>query len=874
MASITVTERNELTGLIVTMFNAAPGADVLNQVVAAREAGASLQSIANALATKPQFEQVYPSFLTAQEFADRAVDNLLAPTTPAGAETWAKNWIVGKLNAGESPQAVLLQAAQALSLTSNSNYADSKALLLNKIAVANHHSVVREQPSTNLADLQEVLDGVTKDAASVDAAKDRIDDNLDGLTFTLTTGADDFKGSAGDDEFRALSVGADGKNATTFSAFDKLDGGAGTDTLEIYVDGAENATFPANATVKNVEIININNVGAAFAPVNAANFVGATQINQKALASAVTNLASTTTAGFYELDGPLSVTAANNAATASVNFFNVADTVTLDVLSGAAGTLSTVNITGTVVDVAAGKVDPIATAITVGKDVETLTVNSAVAVDLTVNDGAGKKVSSVDASASTGDLTYSAAGTVANIKSGAGKDTITLATAFTTALTAASLVSGDGDDTLVIAVDNTADVAATVTVDAGKGNDSIDLATAVAPATKTLAFNINAGEGDDIVTLTAGIDSVTEADKIDGGAGFDTVVAEGKTLVAEDYILLDEVLLNFEAVRFETSSASVEADRMANYKVIEFHDAAGTATGVAADQKLVTSVDLTATAQGYKAGPPATYAGTLNVEAEPVNAGDTLVLTAYADTLNLTATAGASDKDGATTFNQIDLAGDVKTVTVAFTAVTDNNGTAGDTSDDAFDKAGINLDTAAEMVNLTSLKASGNGGVMLNNGVNAKLALIDLSGLAGTNPDGTLDQVSIINSDADIAETYKLGSGLDVLTINNSTFKNMDTIEGLTLVEDSAAPGTLDAAKSDSLTVNATGFVKTTITAGSLNLALTAAAALADDAVVFAFSGNTYIYEDTNADNILDDSDLLVKLVGTSVDLDLLAATL
>src|SRR5690606_19865234 len=188
-------------------------------IVAAREAGASLESIAANLAAKPEFQQVYPAFLTAEEFAARVVSNLLTSDTPAAAKTWASNWIVGKLNAGETPANVLLQAAQALMLTENSNYASAQDLMLNRIEVANHYSVAQEQPSTDLVALQEVLDGVTADPASVDAAKAAIDGTLAGETFVLTKGADSFTGTAGADKFIAQSI------EEVFTAFDELDGG-------------------------------------------------------------------------------------------------------------------------------------------------------------------------------------------------------------------------------------------------------------------------------------------------------------------------------------------------------------------------------------------------------------------------------------------------------------------------------------------------------------------------------------------------------------------------------------------------------------------------------------------------------------------------
>src|SRR5690606_18152723 len=133
MASITTEARNELTGLFIALFNAAPGADHLSSIVAAREAGASLESIAANLAAKPEFQQSYPAFLTAEEFAARVVETLLTDDTAAGAKTWATNWIVGKLNAGETPANVLLQAAQALMLTENRNYAAAQDLMLNRI---------------------------------------------------------------------------------------------------------------------------------------------------------------------------------------------------------------------------------------------------------------------------------------------------------------------------------------------------------------------------------------------------------------------------------------------------------------------------------------------------------------------------------------------------------------------------------------------------------------------------------------------------------------------------------------------------------------------------------------------------------------------
>jgi hypothetical protein len=69
--------------------------------------------------------------------------------------------------------------------------------------------------------------------------------------------------------------------------------------------------------------------------------------------------------------------------------------------------------------------------------------------------------------------------------------------------------------------------------------------------------------------------------------------------------------------------------------------------------------------------------------------------------------------------------------------------------------------------------------------------------------------------------------------------------------------------------------VKTfTTTQSSLGLALVDAAASAKgNDLVFAWGGDTYIYHDTGLNNVLDDSDIVVKLTGT-VDLKALILVL
>ena len=87
-----------------------------------------------------------------------------------------------------------------------------------------------------------------------------------GKTFTLTPGVDSgaaFTGGANDDTFNALdSQNNLGTYVATLTALDSLDGGAGTDTLNVITAAA--LAIPTSVTVKNIETANIT-TGATLA---------------------------------------------------------------------------------------------------------------------------------------------------------------------------------------------------------------------------------------------------------------------------------------------------------------------------------------------------------------------------------------------------------------------------------------------------------------------------------------------------------------------------------------------------------------------------------------------------------------------------------
>ncbi|MGY8526633.1 DUF4214 domain-containing protein [Paracidovorax citrulli] len=733
---------------------------------------------------------------------------------------------------------------------------------------------------------RDVLDTV-KDEASLETALETVDEAVSGVvesgnageTINLTAGLDTVVGTDANDTINAREFNATtGAPEPTLTAYDSIDGGKGNDTLNIFTADGKNTSLPATATVKNVETINI--YGGNFGAVDAARFVGATAINQLGSASSVNNLAATTTAGFQDVaGGTILVGTAEAAASAAIKLTNVDDVSTVGV-SGAA--LNSVKLSGTVADAGTDGVDAIGLTVSVGKDVQTLTLDTAVAASLTVVAN-GKVITTVNAAASTGAINYVADKTVSTISTGSAKDSVTIATTLNDTVKAASLSSGAGDDTLTIGVTGTAGQGNTATVDAGAGNDTIGFTTINANVT----YNVNAGEGDDTVVLGAGVLKTT--DVVDGGAGNDTISLAGKASYTNaDYVVLTKQVKNFEAIEFAGSDAAgstdaLNAKELAAYKTLTFTvqgiSGANQVMNVAADQTIVAkNADVTAIADGFvqASGPtsPTVYAGTVNIVATGGDlAGDIPVqLLAAAKDANVTVNAEAT---GAL----VSLGGDVQTATVTL-----NNGVDNAETPTADTIAEFSLTTGAmNLAALTTLTLKGSGSAVVQNAAGTELVNIDASQLGGKYTVGTHEGEAIdgleYTSDNAKAETIKLGAGVDIVTLNASAVgelsaKTFDTVEGLNFVlnEDGDA---LESGLSDMLVIGAVDpltdtIVKFTTTQTDFDLALQDAANAAEGYLAFAFGGDTYVYFDATDDGYTTD-DTLVKLVGVDVDTAIIA---
>jgi len=111
-----------------------------------------------------------------------------------------------------------------------------------------------------------------------------------GSIFQLTAGVDDLPGTAGNDTFNAVTK--DATPAIGFTSLDKIDGGAGNDSLLLSFTGAVNTTTAVATSVKNIETAAITAAGTVTADTTA--WTGLTTLTTAGIAGNSTTAASTT----------------------------------------------------------------------------------------------------------------------------------------------------------------------------------------------------------------------------------------------------------------------------------------------------------------------------------------------------------------------------------------------------------------------------------------------------------------------------------------------------------------------------------------------------------------------------------------------------
>lgn len=174
--AITTQEQQNIIGLTVGLFNAAPGAQYLEELTAVYEAnGNSLEALVNYILTTDAFNAQYASAQSDEDVIAIAVETFgVDQDSEAFAE--ASAFFANGLAAGRSAADLLIEAANYLNGDVDPQFADIAAQFQNKIAVATYFSVERDDiEELDVAALKAVVAGVTADEESVQAAIDAVE---------------------------------------------------------------------------------------------------------------------------------------------------------------------------------------------------------------------------------------------------------------------------------------------------------------------------------------------------------------------------------------------------------------------------------------------------------------------------------------------------------------------------------------------------------------------------------------------------------------------------------------------------------------------------------------------------------------------------
>lgn len=703
--AITTAERTAIIELTVMMFNAAPGATYLAQIVALYEAnpGTSeqkLQALANQLAQTSVYRSMHPNFETAEEFAASFL-------TPLGLQNdaVAKDFIIAKVNAGVSKGQIAYEAYVALNAvpsTGAAQYVAANAILNNKTTVAEYYSITKGLAATDLASLQGALGGVTADPASVTAAQAAIDGSAPtgGQTYTLTINQDAITGTGNNDTFNALSIASGGTQNNTLQGVDSVDGGAGTDTLNVTVVNAN-----TTAMLTSVEVVNA--MFATAQTLDLTNATGVTNVN----VDGSTNVGTVTGVGAAALGvvgqkqnvnftGSTATTLALNIDTVGTLSATAPVETVIDIGSASASKATTLNLTvkNSNVEVKDSTGANVALAATIAATGEN---------EVRLSDGANIATLAVTGSGSV-DLSEVALVKVGTLTVADGGVTFDNGASTATTFTA---TTGAGADTLKVDGANVKSIAT------GAGKDSVTTQTTALVATAT----IDLGAGDDTLTLHAA--PAAAGATLTGGDGKDTLgvlVADYNTISAYTAANLAKI------TGFEILSASDAA--LAGGSTIDLSKI----TGLTGFQSKGVVAAGTSTVTNVGAGADVILKGNL-----AVNTGTLVVTlkdaTGTSDTLNLTLNASYTEDNSAGPGNfpvvteTVQASGvEILNVTSTGTASTKFLGTAGTVAD------GVNNLLALTDTALTTLNVSGGQKFSFNTAdAQTKLATIDASANTG-----------------------------------------------------------------------------------------------------------------------------------------------
>ncbi len=477
----------EIQNAYVAFFNRP--ADVAGLTYWSSYAGSSADLL-NTFAQSAEYKSLY-SGMNSTQLVNAVYQNLFgrAPEIE-GLTYWVTQLDQGKLAIGNIADAINkgAQGTDAIIITNKVAAATAFTDALDTTAEVVAYAGLN---STGSAAVKSWLAAVTSDSATLTNATSTatltsitttVLNNVasTGSTFTLTKGVDIVKGTSGNDTIIADNTAAAADKQLT--AADQIDGGAGTDTLKVYLAAADTVT--GQPTLTSIENVWIN--GGAVTAYTAAT--GTTGLTVEAPVAG--------TAGVYTVNGQAvtlkDVLTVNNtaltttivqAATATAT----SQAITLNGVKGQGTGVHTLDASGAKIvtlDLTATGSASTVTLANTGAGIKTLNIAGDKDLTLTENAATAAAITKIDASKATGKVSVdtSAAAKSANFAftGGAGDDTLTLRAGDLTVLTAGSqLDGGAGKDKLVIN-DTTLTAGIYTAINAAKGFEVLGLGTTAA----------------------------------------------------------------------------------------------------------------------------------------------------------------------------------------------------------------------------------------------------------------------------------------------------------------------------------------------------------------------------------------------------------
>lgn len=280
--ALTQATKTELYRFFVIAFDAAPGVEYMSQLAEASESGMSVQEIVEVFTTKPQFTDVYPNFLTNEQFASRLVENVVGESASAAAKAEAEADVAGALNAGWSRGEVIYTIFNNLAGKSYSDpvWGGTAQQMANQVAVAQYYTEegVAGNDTTDLATLQAAIAAVDAgtDVSSPAAIEAAIAAGLAPLITSYSLDADLASATDGDTVLFTLATTPALANATytyTLSGVDAADVVGGQLTGTVTTDSTGQAVIQVSLNPNTANVLGTElsvSVDAPTGPVSAA----------------------------------------------------------------------------------------------------------------------------------------------------------------------------------------------------------------------------------------------------------------------------------------------------------------------------------------------------------------------------------------------------------------------------------------------------------------------------------------------------------------------------------------------------------------------------------------------------------------------------